>query len=492
MLAGRYELDREIGRGGMGSVWLGHDTVLNRDVAIKQIGMASGGVTPDLERAEREAHLAARINHQNVVAVYDLVDEDGFQWLVMEHVDGPTLAALIADRGFVPAAELASIAQQVAGALSAAHAHGIVHRDVNPSNILLTSAGVAKLSDFGVARAQADASLTQTGMVTGSPAYLSPEVASGRPATSASDVWSLGATLFHALSGQPPYAVSENVLGTMYQIVNDAPPRLDGDDPLAALVATMMQHDPEARPTMDAVEATAAGQPLTPVPTIDLESTQGFAAFTDTVAVPVPEAATTPAPVPVPTPEPVPTTAFRPLAPPVAPTAPAAATPAARRRPAAFWAAVAAAGVLVVLVAFIAFGRGDGNDPADDLPSATGASQQPAATDATPTDPEAVDGVTAQALEGFVADYLTTAASDPDTGFTLLTPAFQKESKGIKAYKGFWGDVTDVNVKQVEGDPATLRVSYTYTYKKGGDPRENSVTLQLEKSGDSFLIAGEA
>ncbi|KAA1376356.1 serine/threonine-protein kinase [Aeromicrobium fastidiosum] len=492
MLAGRYELDREIGRGGMGSVWLGHDTVLNRDVAIKQIGMAAGGVAPDLERAEREAHLAARINHQNVVAVYDLVDEDGYQWLVMEHVDGPTLAALIADRGFVPPAELASIAGQVAGALAAAHAHGIVHRDVKPSNILLTSAGVAKLSDFGVARAQADASLTQTGMVTGSPAYLSPEVASGRPATSASDVWSLGATLFHALSGQPPYAVSDNVLGTMYQIVNDEPPRLDGNDPLTTLVASMMQHDPAARPTMDAVEATAAGQPLSPVPTIDLESTQGFAAFTDTVAAPVPESA----PTPTAAPEPVPTTAFRPLAPPVATEAPAptapVATPAARRRPPAFWAAVAAAGVLVALVAFIAFGRGDGKDPADDLPSATGTSQQPAATDATPTEPEAVDGVTAQALEGFVADYLTTAASDPDTGFTLLTPAFQEESKGIKGYKGFWKDVTDVNVKQVEADPATLRVSYTYSYKKKDDPREDSVTLQLEKSGDTFLIAGEA
>ena len=99
MIGGRYELGQEIGRGGMGSVWLAHDTVLGRDVAIKQIGMTAGGSTPDLERAEREAHLAARINHQNVVAVFDLVDEDGYQWLVMEHVDGPTLAGLIAERG---------------------------------------------------------------------------------------------------------------------------------------------------------------------------------------------------------------------------------------------------------------------------------------------------------------------------------------------------------------------------------------------------------
>jgi hypothetical protein len=484
MLAGRYELEREIGRGGMGSVWLGHDTVLGRDVAVKQIGMVTGGSAPDLERAEREAHLAARINHQNVVAVYDLVDEDGFQWLIMEHVDGPTLAGLIAERGSIDPAELGPIAEQVARALAAAHAHGIVHRDVKPSNILLTGSGVAKLSDFGVARAQADASLTQTGMVTGSPAYLSPEVASGRTATSASDVWSLGATLFHALSGQPPYTVGANVLGALYRIVNEEPPRLDDAHPMAALVTSMMQHDPDDRPSMAAVEHTAASLPRTVVaPPVDLEATQGFAAFTDTQPAPVPEA----------------TTAFRPLAPPVAETAtrltpqpvaepaPGAHAVEPPHRSRMIWVAVGAVAAVAAVVIGLRLGGGEnGDQPVAEPPSS--ASSSPASE---PTPDAPAEDATTQALKGFVADYLTTAPNDPDAGFAMLTPAFQKQSKGIEGYKGFWGRVSNLDVKQVSADPASLRVSYTYAYDLDGDPRSDAVTLQLVKSGNSFLIAGE-
>jgi serine/threonine protein kinase len=470
MLAGRYELDREIGRGGMGSVWLGHDTVLGRDVAIKQIGMTTGGATPDLERAEREAHLAARINHQNVVAVYDLVDEDGFQWLVMEHVDGPTLAGLIAERGSIDAAELAPIAEQVARALAAAHAHGIVHRDVKPSNVLLTSDGVAKLSDFGIARAQADASLTQTGMVTGSPAYLSPEVASGRTATGASDVWSLGATLFHALSGQPPYAVGDNVLGAMYRIVNEEPPRLDDADPMADLVASMMRHDPEARPSMAAVEHSAASLPRRVVsPPLDLESTQGFAAFTD--IQPAPEAMTVAAP-------PVPETATT--------SEPAAHVSPAPRPSRMIWVAVGAVAAVVAVVLGLRLAGSDDDRPVADTTGSTSASPSSAPTSDAPT-----EDATTQALKGFVADYLTTAPNDPDAGFAMLTPDYQEESKGLKGYKGFWGRVSNLDVKQIEADPATLRVSYTYSYDLDGDPRSEAVTLQLEKSGDGFLIAGQ-
>lgn len=473
MLADRYELDHEIGRGGMGSVWLGHDTVLDRDVAIKQIGMVNGGGEPDLERAEREAHLAARINHQNVVAVFDLVDEDGYQWLVMEHVDGPTLADLITEQGPLDPVELAPVVRQVAGALAAAHDLGIVHRDVKPSNILLTHDGTAKLSDFGVARAQADASLTQTGLVTGSPAYLSPEVASGRTATAASDVWSLGAAVFHALSGRPPYSVGDNLLGAMYRIVNGDPPRLDGDDALTAAVTAMMQHDPDARPTMAEVERAVATDP--PVD-VDLESTQAFAAHPSMS-------------------EGTPTTTFRPLAPPVEPsTAPTRKRHTGVRRRTAWAAGVAAA--VIAVVTFAALGNGE--DPAVGPPSASAGSAEPR-TDAQP-DPEPgppsaePDGgeVSAEALEGFVADYLTTASNDPDTGFTMLTPAFQRESEGIEGYKGFWGDVKDLNVEQVSADPRGLKVSYTYSYDFKGDRRSDAVTLQLEQSGDSFLISGEA
>ena len=475
MLADRYELDHEIGRGGMGSVWLGHDVVLDRTVAVKQIGMGHGGGEPDLERAEREAHLAARINHQNVVAVFDLVDEDGHQWLVMEHVDGPTLAAVIADRGALSPGELTPLVRQVAGALAAAHEHGIVHRDVKPSNILLTSGGVAKLSDFGVARAQADASLTQTGIVTGSPAYLSPEVASGRTATAASDVWSLGATLFHALTGHPPYEVGDNVLGAMYRIVHDEPPRPDVGGPLSDLVVAMMQHDPQARPTMADVEAASLAST---VAVEDLDATQGFVAFSDTV-------------------EPTPTTAFQLLELPVAEspvteppvTGPRVAEP--RRVP--IWMLAGAAAALLAVIAFLGL-RGGDDDPAAGSPSAAApagdAGPDDAATPSPSPDAEQADEAT-QALEGFVADYLTTAANDPDEGFTMLTPDFQRQSNGIKGYNGFWKDVKDIDVQQVSADPAALTVSYTYSFTKKGEERTDAVTLQLEKSGNGYLIAGE-
>src|SRR6478735_7158720 len=163
----------------MGAVWRGRDEVLGRTVALKRIGVGPGGITPDALRAEREAKLAAKLNHANVVAVFDLVEEvsDGQsqQWLVMEYVEGTDLADLIRQRGRLTPDEAAPILAQVASALAAAHGAGIVHRDVKPSNILVAPDGQVKLSDFGIARAEADASLTQTGLVTGSPAYLSPE-----------------------------------------------------------------------------------------------------------------------------------------------------------------------------------------------------------------------------------------------------------------------------------------------------------------------------
>uniref|UniRef100_UPI0025E2CF8D serine/threonine-protein kinase n=1 Tax=Nocardioides sp. TaxID=35761 RepID=UPI0025E2CF8D len=264
MIGGRYTLEREVGRGGMGAVWLGLDEVLGRQVALKRVGIAPGVATPDLARAEREARLAARLNHPHVVAVYDLVTEgpdDTEQWLVMEYVAGSTLAELVRQRGPLAPDEAAEVLGQAADALAAAHAAGIVHRDVKPSNILVAPDGQVKLSDFGIARAEADASLTQTGLVTGSPAYLSPEVASGQLATDASDVWSLGATLFHALAGHPPYEVGDNVLGALYRIVHEDPPRLPNSGWLAPLLEATMCREPAERWSMARVRDVLAAGP---------------------------------------------------------------------------------------------------------------------------------------------------------------------------------------------------------------------------------------
>ena len=180
VIAGRYTLEREVGRGGMGVVWLARDEVLGRLVAMKRVGMFPGGNDPDLERAAREARLAATLNHPHVVAVFDLVTDGDEQWLVMEYVDCVTLGGLVKRDGPLDPDLAARLVGQAAQALAAAHAAGIVHRDVKPANILVTAADQVKLTDFGIARAVADASLTQTGLVTGSPAYLAPEVASGQ------------------------------------------------------------------------------------------------------------------------------------------------------------------------------------------------------------------------------------------------------------------------------------------------------------------------
>ena len=237
----------------MGAVWLGRDTVLGREVALKRIGMMPGATSPDLVRAEREGRLAARLNHPHVVAVYDLVTDGDETWLIMEYVEGVTLAALIKRDGALTPDEAAPLVRQAADALGAAHAAGIIHRDVKPSNMLVTPAGEVKLTDFGIARAEADASLTQTGLVTGSPAYLAPEVASGSTAHEASDVWSLGATLYHALAGHTPYDVSENLMGGLYRIVNEDPPRLADADWLAPVLEHTMTRDPAGRWSMTQV-----------------------------------------------------------------------------------------------------------------------------------------------------------------------------------------------------------------------------------------------
>lgn len=502
MIAGRYTLDEQIGRGGMGVVWRGQDTLLGRPVAVKRMGLTPGSDTVDHDRAEREARLAAQLNHPHVVAVYDMVDHDGQQYLVMEHVDGTSLAGLLALRGALDADEAASVASQVAEALATAHEAGIVHRDVKPSNILLTEDGAAKLSDFGIARAQADAALTQTGLVTGSPAYLAPEVATGRPATAASDVWSLGATCFHVVAGRPPYEVKDNVLGAMYRIVHDEPPRLE-DGPMAPVVARMMSHDAADRPSMREVVRELAALDRLPVRGADRPDAEAPTQLAPAAAL-----------LPVRDPDPAPTEQVAALAPASEhgePTAlwqedtgrqeavphedgPAPPLGGHRRDDAApdrrplLWAAVA----VVVIIAFAAaaiLGRGD--SPVPDDVAGQESTQAPAPADEPEDEPSEPAGPTADDLEAFARDYVQVAATDAPAGFARLTPGYQAESGGLEGYEGFWGSVTNPQIDDVRGDPDDLTVTYDYSYDvEGAERRSETVRLRLEQDGDTFLIAG--
>jgi eukaryotic-like serine/threonine-protein kinase len=204
--SGRYRLKRPLGHGGMATVYLGHDSELDRPVAIKVLAETLTGDETFRRRFLREAQLAARLSHPNVVSVYDAGEQaDGRPYIVMEHVDGETLADVLRKRGPLPADEAATLAAQACRGLAHAHAAGLVHRDVKPQNLLLRRDGTLKVADFGIARAAEGTALTEAGTVLGTAAYLSPEQALGQEATPAADVYSLGAVLYELLTGRPPY-----------------------------------------------------------------------------------------------------------------------------------------------------------------------------------------------------------------------------------------------------------------------------------------------
>ncbi|WP_433350351.1 protein kinase domain-containing protein [Microtetraspora malaysiensis] len=209
VIVGRYRLIRPLGQGGMGAVWEGHDTVLDRPIAVKEVilppGVGDEQRAELIERATREARTAARLNHRGIIAIYDAVQHDDRPWIVMELVPSRSLDDIVTEDGPLPAARVAEIGREVLSALTCAHAAGVIHRDVKPANILVGRDGRIVLTDFGIATFEEDTSLTRTGMVTGSPSFIAPERVSGTQAGPASDLWSLGATLYALLTGRSPF-----------------------------------------------------------------------------------------------------------------------------------------------------------------------------------------------------------------------------------------------------------------------------------------------
>jgi serine/threonine protein kinase len=260
VIAGRYVLLSELGRGGMGVVWRAEDRVIGRHVALKELPIPPGHDQALFqERVLREARTAGRLNDPAVVTVFDVSFERGFAYLVMELVEAPTLADLIA-AGSIGEARVVEIARQVLGALKTAHDAGIVHRDVKPSNIMVLPGDRAKLADFGIARGIDDPSLTATGGIMGSPGYMAPELFAGSPPAPATDLWSLGATLFHAVEGQAPFTRTTTA-ATMHAILTERPRPARCGEPLATLLAGLLTQSPEDRLTGPAAMALLGAAP---------------------------------------------------------------------------------------------------------------------------------------------------------------------------------------------------------------------------------------
>jgi eukaryotic-like serine/threonine-protein kinase len=252
----------------MGIVWQARDERLERMVAIKQLvlqpGLSEQEADEARRRALREARIAARLQHPNAVTVFDVAVHEGEPCLVMEFLPSRSLSSVLAERGTLPLEEAAGICAQVASALIAAHAAGIVHRDIKPANILLTDSGTAKITDFGISRAVGDVTVTQTGISAGTPAYLAPEVARGHDPSPSADVFSLGATLYNAVEGRPPFGTSQNPLALLHAVATGKvpPPRQAGR--LTVLLTGLVCAEPEERPTMkeaaEALSEVAAGR----------------------------------------------------------------------------------------------------------------------------------------------------------------------------------------------------------------------------------------
>ncbi|MFD7402482.1 protein kinase [Streptomyces sp. NPDC059866] len=321
-MTGRYRLVESIGQGGMGRVWRAADDMLDRPVAVKEMridGLDAEDARTRRERTLREARATARIDHPNVVRVYDVVDEGERLWIVMELVDGRSLERIMAEDGPLGPRETARIGLGLVEALRQVHARGVLHRDIKPGNVLVEhDARRIVLTDFGIAAIQDAKALTMVGMLVGSPDYMAPERVSGRPQGPPSDVWSLGATLCAALAGRSPFS-RDTTLATLHAVLYEEPELPAAAGPLRDILAALLQKEPSARPGLEELE-TALRPVAFPEPT---PTVMGPGAVPGPVPLPEPQPVAHPVPEPqpvahsVPEPEPVAHPAPEPMANPV-------------------------------------------------------------------------------------------------------------------------------------------------------------------------------
>ncbi|MVA74634.1 protein kinase [Auraticoccus sp. F435] len=538
LIAGRYRLLEMVGSGGMGVVWRAWDERLQREVAVKQLrplaGLSDEETTLANDRAMREARITARLHHRHAVSVFDVVDDDGRPCLVMQFLASTTLAEVLRDHGPLPPGEVAHLGTRVASALAAAHDLGIIHRDVKPGNVLLGDDGSTLISDFGISRALDDISLTSTGMVHGTPAYLAPEVARGEEATYASDVFCLGATLYAALEGAPPFGNDANSIALLHRVASGSiqPPRQSG--PLTPLLLRMLARDPAARPSMGTVagelealartESGEAGRPSAgSTPPLPFATSAAAASVGTPADAPQQAVAGTSAAAPQPRPD---TFRMDPAPPPRAAAHPAEDhrdapedTPPRRRRTGlAVLAVLVVVGALAALLVPQLLGdRGTVADPpvssssaepsASDEPSADDTatasapppssdeqgddeqqeeeSSSPAPSSAEPTDEDDGGGPSEQELREAITGYYALMPDRTDDAWPLMTSSYQSDhAGGREAYEDFWAEIERVEASDVTAEPPDrAQATLTYYYEDGGSETEVTAFELVEEEG---------
>jgi eukaryotic-like serine/threonine-protein kinase len=540
LIAGRYQMLRAIGQGGMGTVWLCLDQVLGRRVAVKQIGALPGESANETKRAMREARSAAALNHPNVVSIFDVVNHDGRPWLVMEYVEGQTLADEISHAGQLSPQRVADIGSQLAGALARAHERGIVHRDIKPGNVLIDKAGRAKISDFGIARGKGDDQLTQVGYLTGTPGYLSPELARGGDPRSASDVWALGATLYSAVEGRSPYEPRSNPIALLRSIATERPRPMTHAGVVGPAIHEMMLEDPTSRWDMATsaralgriarVDATAVMPGLEPagtsvMPMVDVPGTEIVPKIDvpGTAIMPmveVPGTAVTPELEPAETAvmavRPVETTKRLEAAAPVAevagdsrpePAGPrnlhpdAPVRPSGDRRSGGRWLLLAFLAFLVTALgtAYLlsSLNNQGGTTAAPGTTRVTTPAKTRAAATTAPrqsTSPQSTSTISAasRSLESFVVSYYSDVTRERDRTWHELTPRMQKAAGGRHGYDGFWKTIDNVEVNQARADAAANQAVVNLTFTRG-DGTTSTETHQLTfiTGGRGYLIESD-
>ncbi|WP_406278280.1 protein kinase [Nocardia sp. NBC_00881] len=551
LIAGRYRLTDPIGTGAMGVVWRATDVRLRRTVAVKQLllgpGLSRSAALEAKLRAMREGRIAARLHHPNAITVFDVAEEDGQPWLVMEYMDAPSLAAKLSGKRTLAPTEVAKIGAQAASALAAAHAAGIMHRDVKPANLLVGDDGTVKITDFGISRAVGDVTVTATGFLAGTPAYLAPEVARGEDPEPASDVFALGSTLYTAVQGSPPFGEGDNPLAVLHAVARARVQEPERAGVLGPVLMRLLAPTVDARPTMreakEALEAVAAGREpglappvltkVMPAPGATAILPQSGAAGStdrpsDTATAVVPAALAGPyAPHPV--------SAQPPIPPQGGTTLPSGTSGPERGR----IAALAAAAVLVVLIAAgiiatMTAGNGEeggtaaassivppasyaesspppanavgpapqetaapttaaptttpGPGSASATPSRSGQPTTPSRTSTTitttPSGPASPDRIVT-----FIQGYYGMLPGNVSGAWSQLSPGYQAQT-GYDSYVSFWGTIRSVSVGAVTPNGANRAVvALTYTLKNGTTTSENR---WIEIVGDSgrLQIAG--